>query len=78
MTNLPPFPVRADSPAYPGAPRWVKVLGMGVATPILLFVVLKLLGFEHGPGRHMKQGSTESESTLSDGVGEHASATGDE
>ena len=78
MTDLPPSPVRADPPAYPGAPRWVKVLGMGVAALVLLFVVLKLLGFEHGPGRHMKQGSTESESTLSDSVEDHASAAGDE
>ena len=78
MTDLSPSPVRADPPAYPGAPRWVKVLGMGVAALVLLFAVLKLLGFEHGPGRHMKQGSTESASALSDSVEEQASAAGDE
>lgn len=46
----------ADSPSYPGAPRWVKVFGMVVIVLVLLFVTLHLTGVVgggHGPGRHI-------------------------
>ena len=43
----------ADSPPYPGTPRWVKVSGI-IAIVLLLFVLLNVLtgGGPHGPGRH--------------------------
>ena len=45
----------ADSPAYPGAPRWAKIFGGVLLALVLLFVVLKLTGVagRHGPGRHL-------------------------
>lgn len=44
----------ADIPAYPGAPRWVKISGIVVAVLALLVVIIILAGGgRHGPGRHM-------------------------
>jgi hypothetical protein len=39
----------AESPAYPGAPRWVKVLGIITLALVVLFVVVHLAGggFRH-------------------------------
>ena len=39
----------ADSPAYPGTPRWVKVLGLISVALVVVFVVLHLAGggFRH-------------------------------
>jgi hypothetical protein len=47
-----------DGSDYPGAPRWVKVFGIIIAIPILLFVILMLAGGpgRHGPGRHFGPG----------------------
>ena len=46
----------ADSPPYPGTPRWVKVFGIIAVVVVLLFVILLLTrgpgGRGHGPGRH--------------------------
>jgi len=42
--------LRAQRP--PGAPAWVKVFGF--IALILLLVILKLSGGNHGPGRHLK------------------------
>jgi hypothetical protein len=40
-------------PAFPGTPRWVKVLGVIVLVLVLLAVVVVLAsGGDHGPGRH--------------------------
>ena len=43
-----------ELPSYPGAPRWVKVLG--TVAVILLVVLVALLATGgpggHGPGRH--------------------------
>ena len=37
----------------PGAPAWVKWLGIGVAVAVVLLVVVMLVvGGDHGPGRH--------------------------
>ena len=45
------------SPAYPGAPRWVKVSGIVVLVLVLLVaIVLVVGGGNHGPGRHMPSG----------------------
>ena len=42
----------AEPPAYPGAPRWVKVFGIIGIVLILLGVISFLTG--HGPpGRHI-------------------------
>ncbi len=40
----------------PGMPRWVKVSLLVAAVLIALFVVLKIAGVDHGPGRHMGPG----------------------
>jgi hypothetical protein len=39
----------ADSRAYPGTPRWVKVLGVISLTLVLVFVAVHLAGggFQH-------------------------------
>ena len=39
----------ADSPAYPGTPRWVKILGIISLTVAVVFVVVHLAGggFQH-------------------------------
>ena len=48
----------ADSPIYPGTPRWVKVFGIVVLVLVLLVVVVMATGVggRHGPGRHMPSG----------------------
>lgn len=47
----------ADSPPYPGTPRWVKVFGLIALVLVLLFVVSHLTGGgRHGPGRHLPSG----------------------
>ena len=41
-------------PAYPGAPRWVKI-SAAIATALLLLVVIVMvagIGGRHGPDRH--------------------------
>jgi hypothetical protein len=38
----------ADSPPYPGAPRWVKVFGIIVVGLTLLVVLTRLAGGGHG------------------------------
>jgi hypothetical protein len=45
----------ADSPVYPGTPRWVKAFGIVVLVLVLLVVVIMAAGVggRHGPGRHM-------------------------
>jgi hypothetical protein len=35
-----------------GTPRWVKVAGVITLLVVLLFVIVKVTGGEHGPGRH--------------------------
>jgi len=39
----------AESPAYPGAPRWVKILGIISLALVVLFVAVHLAGggFRH-------------------------------
>ena len=38
--------------AHPGAPRWVKIAAVVVALVVVVLVISKLAGVEHGPGRH--------------------------
>ncbi len=44
----------ADSPPYPGTPRWVKISGIvvGVLTLLVAIVVVMGVAGPHGPGRH--------------------------
>ncbi len=55
MAARPPVPDSAGPPdRYPGAPGWVKALGV-IAILVVLFVVFALvtgLGGPHGPPRH--------------------------
>jgi hypothetical protein len=41
----------AETPPYPGIPRWVKVFGIIALVVFVLFVIL-LFTDGHGPGRH--------------------------
>ena len=45
--------VQADAPASQPRPRWVKVSLVAAAAVVVLFVVLQLVGGDHGPGRHL-------------------------
>jgi hypothetical protein len=49
----------ADSPPYPGTPRWVKVSGIVTIVLVVLVVILLHTGVigRHGPGRHGPFGS---------------------
>ena len=52
-----PTPTTAELPPHPGAPRWVKVMGILVLLLVAVLVVAKLTGGGghgggHGPGRH--------------------------
>ena len=51
----------ADPPPYPGAPRWVKVLGLLILVVVLLIVVVFVTSVAgpHGPWRHMRSGHLE-------------------
>ncbi len=42
----------------PGAPRWVKVIGLVVAVLVALVLLAQLTGIagDHGPGRHLPAG----------------------
>lgn len=44
---------RGSPPRMPG---WVKWPGIFIGVLVLLFLVLRFFGFEHGPGRHMPGG----------------------
>ena len=48
----------ADTPPYPGTPRWVKVFGIIALVLVLLVVMIIFTGFggQHGPGRHTPSG----------------------
>jgi hypothetical protein len=57
--------------AYPGTPRWVKVLGIAALVVILLVLVVMLaVGGQHGPGRHPPGGDPGGQ-TLARPQGEH-------
>jgi hypothetical protein len=43
---------RSDHGSPPRMPGWVKWPAIIVGVLILLFVVLRFFGIEHGPGRH--------------------------
>lgn len=55
MAKPHPRPDRDGLPPYPGAPRWVKLLGIGtIGVVLLVFTLMRLSGGEHGPGRHFR------------------------
>jgi hypothetical protein len=60
----------ANRPPYPGAPRWVKALGIIAIVVILLFVIMLLAG--HGPGRHTLSGEAEGQVPSTNVMEEHA------
>ena len=68
-----------DESDYPGAPRWVKVFGIIIAVPILLFVILMLAGGQgrHGPGRHFGFGDAGEQRAPSSAPDDHAPPGGD-
>ena len=41
-----------DQPDYPGAPRWVKVLGLIVFFMLIVFVLMRLTGHTPPHGGH--------------------------
>ena len=51
-------PDRGSTASYPGTPRWVKVFGIIALVLLVLVVVImaKGVGGDHGPGRHMPAG----------------------
>jgi hypothetical protein len=55
-----------ESPhAYPGAPRWVKLGGLGALVLVVLAaLVMVLVGGNHGPMRHLPPGSSGPTTTL--------------
>lgn len=67
MADPPRDPTESERGDYPGAPRWVKVVGIVVAIPVLLFVIvliMRLTGVSvggHGPGRHLRFGGTQAQ-----------------
>lgn len=68
----------ADSPSYPGAPRWLKVCGIIAIVLVLLAVIIVVTGAggPHGPGRHMQSGDTGGQSPLSGVAKERAPSGG--
>lgn len=51
-------PTKSDPDLPPGTPRWVKVLGLIALVLLLLFVIVMLIGGEHGPSRHRQPSSS--------------------
>lgn len=64
----------ADSPRYPGIPRWVKVSGTIAIALAILFILLQLGGVigHHGPGCHGGSGDAPSGKTPPGAHGGHA------
>lgn len=58
----------ADSPPYPGTPRWAKVFGIIAVVVVLVFVILMFTRGPggHGPSRHTQFG----------GLGDHTPPEG--
>ena len=50
-TSAEPSP--SSTAAYPGTPRWVKVLGVVALVVVLLFLGVHLAGGGMGPGAHL-------------------------
>ena len=50
--------VAPDRGSPPRMPRWVKWPVIVIGVLVLLFLVLRFFGIEHGPGRHMPGGET--------------------
>ena len=63
MADPPPYPdtgVEPDRGSTTGTPRWVKVFGIIALVAVVLFLVVMLIGGgEHGPGRHMSAGGSD-------------------
>jgi len=69
----PPAP-HADADAVPGMPRWVKVIAVVAALVVLVLIIGKLSGADHGPGRHAPGGAGASITAPVSGGRDHAAA----
>ena len=66
MADLPPTPsdartagaASAERGSHPGMPRWVKAAIAVVLVLVVVLVIGKLAGVEHGPGMHGGNGKT--------------------
>lgn len=68
-----------DTTTYPGAPRWVKVLGIIALAVVLLFATMMLAGGgmgNHGPARHLPSTSGASVEASPSGVTQAGDAGG--
>lgn len=64
--------VRPTEDQPPSTPRWVKAFGIIGIVLVLLFVIMRLAGGNHGPGRHMPTGGAPTNGeTLTANVAEH-------
>ena len=53
MTDQQPdLPPEQPTAGPPGVPGWVKALGVVLLLIVVVLVVSRLAGVEHGPGRH--------------------------
>jgi hypothetical protein len=66
MTDAPP-PSPTSQGGYDATPRWVKALVVIAVAVVVLVAVLLLAGGDHGPGRHLGAGGTESLTTTAEG-----------
>jgi hypothetical protein len=68
----------ANPPPDPGAPRWVKVLGIIALVVVLLVVVTMFIGGgEHGPGRHTPFGGSGGQTPPSSAIEDYTPPEGD-
>ena len=57
MTEQSPTPTRETAPRpKAGTPRWVIILGIIAIVVLVVFLILQILGVQHGPGLHNPTG----------------------
>ena len=56
-----------DNTKPPPRPRWVKIAGLVVVVLVVILVVGKIAGVEHGPGMHGGGDSTSTVQTVESG-----------
>ena len=88
MADLPPTPSDASAgaapagaasagrDAHPGMPRWVKAAIAVVLVLVVVLVIGKLVGVDHGPGMHGGKGQTPASRVSEDGAAPPAGAEG--
>jgi len=60
--------VSEDGDAHPGMPRWVKAAVAVVLVLVVVLVIGRLTGVEHGPGLHGGDGQTPASQVSEDGA----------